>query len=44
MERKKHTEEFKREAVELSFNSDKTYKDIAEELSISYHNLIRWRP
>src|SRR5690554_8148828 len=43
MGRRKYSEEFKKEAVELSFNSDKTCKDIAEELGISYHNLVRWR-
>ncbi|MGB4006389.1 MAG: transposase, partial [Halanaerobiales bacterium] len=34
MGRRKYTEEFKREAVELSFNSDKSCKVIAEELGI----------
>lgn len=43
MGRRTYAEEFKIEAVELSFNSDKTCKDIAEELGISYHNLIKWR-
>ena len=31
MERGKYTEEFKREAVETSFNPDKTCKVLAEE-------------
>ncbi|WP_143710044.1 IS3 family transposase [Halothermothrix orenii] len=43
MGRKKYSEEFKREAVELSFSSDKSCTVIAKELGISYHNLIRWR-
>ena len=43
MGRRKYTEEFKREAVELSFNSDKSCKVIAEELGINYNLLIRWR-
>ncbi len=42
-ERRTYSEEFKKEAIELSFNSDKPCTDIAEELGISYHNLIRWR-
>lgn len=41
-ERRTYSEEFKKEAVELSLNSVKPCKDIAEELGISYHNLIRW--
>ncbi len=40
---KTYTEEFKKDAVELSFNSDKTIKEIAEDLGISYGNLTRWR-
>ncbi|ACL69207.1 transposase IS3/IS911 [Halothermothrix orenii H 168] len=43
MGRKKYSEEFKREAVELSFSSDKSCKVIAKELGIIYHNLIRRR-
>ena len=43
MGRRKYTEEFKRETVELSFNSDKSCKVIAEELGINYNLLIRWR-
>lgn len=42
-ERRTYTEEFKKEAVELSFNSDKTCKEIADDLGINYNNLIRWR-
>ena len=41
--RRSYTEEFKKDAVELSFNSDKTIKEIAEDLGISYGNLTRWR-
>ena len=40
---KTYTEEFKKDAVELSFNSDKTIKEVAEDLGISYGNLTRWR-
>ena len=42
-ERRTYTEEFKRDAVELSFNSDKTVKEIADDLGIIYGNLTRWR-
>ena len=41
--RRTYDEQFKIEAVELSLNSDKTCKDIAEELGISYNVLISWR-
>ena len=41
MGKRKYTEECKREAVELSFNSDKTCKVIVEELGINYNLLIR---
>lgn len=34
MGRRLYTEEFKLEAVELSFNSEKNIQDIAEELGI----------
>lgn len=37
------SEEFKKEAVELSYNSDKICKEIIEDLDISYNNLIKWR-
>ena len=43
MGRRTYTEEFKRDAVELSLNSNKTIKEIAEDLGISYGNLTRWR-
>jgi len=43
MGRRRYSEEFKKEAVELSFNSNKTCKDIAEELGVNYNNLVRWR-
>lgn len=42
-ERRSYTEEFKRDAVELSLNSDKSVKEIAEDLGINYGNLTRWR-
>jgi len=41
--RRSYTEEFKKDAVELSINSDKTIKEIAEDLGINYGNLTRWR-
>ena len=41
--RKSYTEEFKRDAVELSINSNKTVKEIANDLGINYSNLTRWR-
>nr|WP_274377476.1 transposase [Halanaerobium hydrogeniformans] len=41
--RRTYTEEFKRDAVELSLNSDKSVKEIAEDLGINYGNLNRWR-
>lgn len=41
--RRTYDEQFKIEAVELSLNSEKTCKDIAEELGISYNVLINWR-
>src|SRR6056297_3662389 len=41
--RKSYTEEFKKDAVELSINSNKTVKEIANDLGINYSNLTRWR-
>ena len=41
--RKTYSEQFKRETVELSFNSDKTCKELVEDLGINYNTLIRWR-
>lgn len=41
--RRSYTEEFKRDAVEHSLNSDKTVKEVAENLGINYNNLTRWR-
>jgi len=41
--RRYYSEEFKREAVELSLNSDKTIKAVAEDLGTSPYNLSRWR-
>lgn len=41
--RRTYDEQFKREAVELSFNSDKTCKDISKDLGLDYNTLIRWR-
>jgi transposase len=41
--RRSYTEEFKRDAVELSLNSYKSIKLIAEDLGINYGNLNCWR-
>jgi transposase len=41
--RRKYDEQFKREAVELSFHSEKPIKELANDLGISHHNLTRWR-
>ena len=41
-ERRTYTEEFKRDAVELSLNSDKSVKEIAKDLGINYGNFTRW--
>ena len=41
--RRTYTEEFKKEAVKLSRSSDKTLKEVADDLGTSYQNLNRWR-
>ena len=41
--RRTYSEQFKRETVELSFNSDKTCKELVKDLGINYNTLIRWR-
>ncbi|MFW6030288.1 MAG: IS3 family transposase [Halanaerobiales bacterium] len=41
--RRKYTEEFKKDAVELSNRSDKKIKDVSENLDIPYGTLVRWR-
>lgn len=43
VERKKYTEEFKREAVRLMESSGKTIAEIARDLGINDNNLYRWR-
>jgi len=45
MEKKKRqfTQEFKKEAVEYSLQSEKTVEEVARDLGISHHNLSRWR-
>ena len=40
---RQYTEEFKKEAVEYSFSSEKPVKEIAQDLGISDSNLRRWR-
>lgn len=39
--RRKYDEQIKREAVELSFHSEKPIKELANDLGISHHNLTR---
>jgi transposase len=41
--RRSYSKEFKLESVELSFNSDKSVKEIAIDLGISYQLLCKWR-
>lgn len=40
---KGYSREFKIEAVKLSYNSDKSVEDIAEDLGVSKSSLFRWR-
>jgi len=40
--RRRYTEEFKREAVALSYNSGKTVKEVADDLGINRNLLTRW--
>jgi transposase len=42
-ERRKYTEEFKREAVRLMASSGKAITEIACDLGINDNNLYRWR-
>jgi transposase len=42
-ERRKYTEEFKREAVQLMESSGKTIAEIGRDLDINDNNLYRWR-
>ena len=42
-ERKRYTEEFKREAVRLMESSEKLIAEIARDLGINDNNLYRWR-
>ena len=41
--RRKYDDSFKREAVNLSYHSDKSVKELAEELGISRDLLYQWR-
>lgn len=41
--RRTYDEEFKRNAVELSYRNDKTVVQVAEDLGISRDLLFRWR-
>ena len=43
IERRKYTEEFKREAVRLMESSGKPIAEIARDLGINDNNLYRWR-
>ena len=42
-ERKRYTEDFKREAVRLMESSGKAITEIARDLGINDNNLYRWR-
>ena len=41
--KRQYREEFKKEAAEYSLTSEKSVKEVARDLGISYHNLDRWR-
>lgn len=41
--RRKFSEEFKREAVELSYNCGKSVEEVARDLGIGRNVLSRWR-
>ena len=41
--RRKHSEEFKRDAVALTYKSDKSLAEIADDLGINRSVLARWR-
>jgi transposase len=43
VERRKYTEEFKREAVQLMETSGKPIAELARDLGINDNNLYRWR-
>ena len=40
---RRYTEEFKKEAVALSYSPDKTVKEVADDLGINRTMLTRWR-
>ena len=42
-ERKQHDEEFKKQAVRLSYNPDRTTQSVIDDLGISNSMLYRWR-
>ncbi len=41
--RRKYGEEFKRDAVSLSYKSDKSMAEIADDIGINRSVLVRWR-
>lgn len=43
IKRRVYTKEFKIEAVELTERSEKTVKDVSDELGIPYQLLCKWR-
>ena len=43
MERRTHSQDFKREAVQLSYDSDITIAQVAQNLGIRPELLYRWR-
>jgi transposase len=42
-ERRQYDEEFKKRAVQLSFNPDRTVQSVVDSLGISQSMLYRWR-
>ena len=41
--RRQYSEEFKKDAVTHSLTSEKTVKEVAQDLGIAHSNLRRWR-
>ena len=41
--RRQYTREFKVEAAKLSYNSDKSVEEMADDLGVSLSSLRRWR-
>jgi len=43
-DRRQYDEEFKKRAVQLSYNPDRTVQSVVDSLGISQSMLYRWRP